>query len=377
MYTLTHATEGVILVRYATSTLEKCLTNHKQRSKMSNSPLYSWIEKNGGWDLIDIEWIEDFPCKSNKEAHDRLAYWIEKIQPKSISICKDPELVVSAYQNGKIYKLTHVSDGQVIYVGSTKNVLEKRMSMHKYSSTTEKASPVHIWIQNNGGWENVKAELVELYPCNSKKELEERERYWIEQLKPITNLILPTRSSYEWRQLPSSKEKEKIYREENRESINAQRKEYRETHKEEVSQTKKDWYQRNKERVKERMKHNYEQNKEAKLEYQRKYGQENKEKIAVKTKAYREANAEVLREKGKQKREKMDKDAVHAYNQAYQAKLRENKVLCHACGIHIMKTCLKRHCTSKVHQDNAARQVVIPPVDNILAEYLSSTKDTD
>lgn len=354
MYTLTHITDGVILVRYASSSLEKCLTNHKQRAKMSNSPLYAWIDKNGGWDMIDIHLLEDFPCNSNKEAHDRLMHWINEIQPKSISINKDTELVVSAYQNGKIYKLVSISDGQVIYVGSTKNVLEKRVSMHKYSSTTEKASPVHIWIQKNGGWENVKAELVELYPCNSKKELEERERYWIEQLKPITNLILPTRSSYEWRQLPSSKEKEKIYREENIDTINAKRKEYRESHKEQVSQGKKDWYEKNKEKVKERMKRNYEQNKEAKCEYQRRYGQENKEKIAEASKAYREANAETIKQKEKERRDKMDKDAARAYNQEYRAKLRENKIHCEACGLHIMRTSLKNHMKSKMHLENVA-----------------------
>ena len=39
---------------------------------------------------------------------------------------------------------------------------------------------------------------IEVYPCNSKKELEVRERYHIELLKSKLNQAIPTRSKKEW-----------------------------------------------------------------------------------------------------------------------------------------------------------------------------------
>lgn len=352
IYALTHATHGHILIKYTTlGSLDACLSNHKKRSKTSPSAIYKWIEQNGGWEPIDIYLVEDYPCENNAQLHDRISYWTNELKPITKKIHESMQ--DRMYKNGKIYKFV-TGNGDTVYVGSTKNSLVQRMNTHLYVYThkPEKCQNVYKWISENGGFESLKIELIENYPCDSKKELEARERYWIEMLNPITNHILPTRSKQEYKQLPKMKEKEKEYRERNRDIISVRRKEYRETHKEEVSQAKKDWYERNKERVKERVKRNYEQNKEAKLEYQRKYGQEHKEKIAEASKAYREANAEIIREKQKERRKKMDKEAARAYHKEYRAKLKENKVHCEACGIHVMQTSLKNHMKCKAHQDN-------------------------
>jgi hypothetical protein len=77
------------------------------------------------------------------------------------------------YSKGKIYKLT-CSDPELVYYGSTISPLSHRFSRHKYSFSVGKyCSSAKLFERD---YENVKIELIEDYPCNSKKELEARER---------------------------------------------------------------------------------------------------------------------------------------------------------------------------------------------------------
>jgi group I intron endonuclease len=96
------------------------------------------------------------------------------------------------YANGKIYKLVNTVDNEV-YVGSTYNTLACRLSNHKYHAKRpyDKSRLVYKHL-NTIGWQNVQIELIETYPCNDRQELEIRERYWIDKLKPTLNKRLPT-----------------------------------------------------------------------------------------------------------------------------------------------------------------------------------------
>ena len=91
---------------------------------------------------------------------------------------------MNKYQNGKIYKLT-CDNSPLIYYGSTYLPLNKRLSKHK--------------IQKTGSRElfelgNVSIHLIEEYPCNSKNELESRERIYIEfMLKNFDYKIICTK----------------------------------------------------------------------------------------------------------------------------------------------------------------------------------------
>ena len=62
---------------------------------------------------------------------------------------------------------------------------------------------------------------IEPFSCNSKKELETRERYWIETLKSKLNCVIPTRTQREYYDNNKEKiaEREKKYREQNKEKI--------------------------------------------------------------------------------------------------------------------------------------------------------------
>jgi len=103
--------------------------------------------------------------------------------------------VVNKYQNGKIYKLVH--DDKVIYVGSTISKLNKRFVEHKGKSKRNPDRKIYKFI-SNVGWNNVNIELIENFNCNNKKELELRERYYIELLKPDLNHNIPTRTTKEY-----------------------------------------------------------------------------------------------------------------------------------------------------------------------------------
>ena len=70
------------------------------------------------------------------------------------------------YQNGKIYKLV-CSDTGNIYVGSTCKTLNARLSNHKSKTFNQCSSKSFI---------NPKIVLIESFSCNSKQELELKER---------------------------------------------------------------------------------------------------------------------------------------------------------------------------------------------------------
>jgi len=92
------------------------------------------------------------------------------------------------YQNGKIYKIVNSIDDK-IYVGSTVTPLEVRFSDHR-RSTNDLRSKLATHM-NEKGTDSFSIMLLENYPCESKIELEQRERFWFEQLKPELNTKTP------------------------------------------------------------------------------------------------------------------------------------------------------------------------------------------
>ena len=77
------------------------------------------------------------------------------------------------YQRGKIYRLT-CDDPTMVYYGSTITTLKRRLAVHNCYSNNKTVS---IKMRDAGG---LKIELLEEYPCNSKRELEQREQYFID-----------------------------------------------------------------------------------------------------------------------------------------------------------------------------------------------------
>lgn len=92
-----------------------------------------------------------------------------------------------SYKNGKIYKLE--CDDGYFYYGSTTTELRKRLYRHKLTSDKQ---PYRIYQHiNTIGWDKVKILLVENFPCETKKELIQKENEYI-LLNKHNNLCLNT-----------------------------------------------------------------------------------------------------------------------------------------------------------------------------------------
>ena len=81
--------------------------------------------------------------------------------------------MVLDYQTGKIYKVTSSAGNP--YIGSTCLPLAVRKSLHK-SLGDRYSVKIHIHQPD------FEIQLVEEYPCFSRTELTQRERYWIETI---------------------------------------------------------------------------------------------------------------------------------------------------------------------------------------------------
>jgi hypothetical protein len=189
------------------------------------------------------------------------------------------------YQNSKIYKLwSPQGEEDEIYIGSTTQLLYMRKSHHKNKSSLCKSK---ILFEK---YDDVRIEVIEEYPCNSKAELLKKEGEHIRNNKCL-NKIIPDRTKKE-------------YYEDNKEYIKLKSKDYTINHKEKISEKKKEYYENNKEKIKEYKKQHRENNKEYIKEKLKEWRENNKEYIKEKSKEYRENNKEYLLKKNKEWYEK-------------------------------------------------------------------------
>jgi hypothetical protein len=133
------------------------------------------------------------------------------------------------YQLSKIYKLHCIlenDDEPLVYYGSTTEpYLSNRLSKHKDKYRNYLKNKYNFVTSfklfDKYKLDNVLITLIELFPCNSKVELQSRERYFIENNKCV-NKNIPTRT-------------DKEYREANKEQLIIKSKEYREANKEQIN----------------------------------------------------------------------------------------------------------------------------------------------
>ena len=161
--------------------------------------------------------------------------------------------MIPDYTKGKIYKLVNDSLN-LTYYGSTIQLLHKRLYQHK--TALRKCSSEILFTEGK-----CKIYLVEEFPCDNKNQLEQQERYYIENNDCI-NKNIPCRTKDE------IQEQVKQYREENKEDIKQYQQQYN-----------KKRYEDNKGAIKEQQKEYYEENKDKIKEQQKQYREENKDKI--------------------------------------------------------------------------------------------------
>ena len=193
------------------------------------------------------------------------------------------------YSKCCIYKIEHIDDEKLVYVGHTTN-FDKRKTAHKYYCKKDNNKhynlKVYQMIRENGDWDMFKMIEVEKYPCADKREAERRENEVMKELKASMNTYKSFRT------------------------------------KNEITEYHTNYYESNKPKIQERNKEYREANKPKIQERDKKYYEENKTKIQERSKEYREAN---------------------------KAKINE-KVKCE-CGCEIIKSKLKRHQATKKHLD--------------------------
>ena len=109
---------------------------------------------------------------------------------------------MNKYEKGKIYKIVNDDIPDKVYYGSTIGKLNIRFSNHNNSYNTcsskilfEKGQP--------------RIELVEEYPCSSKRELLVRERFYIENNECV-NIKIPSRTHGEYHRIWYTENKEKV-----------------------------------------------------------------------------------------------------------------------------------------------------------------------
>ena len=142
------------------------------------------------------------------------------------------------YSNGKIYCLSY---NNLYYIGSTYKTLDERVKLHikdfKYSKPkTNSYKIINLSM-------NFKSYIIEHYSCNSRKELEKREGFYIKKYKKLygnncVNKNIAGRTSLEYCNDPINKQKkteyDKIYRKENKKQIKIGKVNHREKNKKET-----------------------------------------------------------------------------------------------------------------------------------------------
>lgn len=109
-------------------------------------------------------------------------------------------IVPQKFQKAIIYKITSPST-QSIYIGSTKNLLSLRKTLHKYH--------YKLYLQNRFKYlksfeiikyDDWKIEIIEEYPCNNLLQLHKREGYHIKNTPNCINERIAGRTNEEYKQ---------------------------------------------------------------------------------------------------------------------------------------------------------------------------------
>jgi len=132
------------------------------------------------------------------------------------------------YSKSKIYKAT---GGGLTYFGSTTQSLVKRRAVHINDKKIGKNLSINPILE----CEDCKLELVEDYPCNTKEELLQRERWWIDNNNCV-NVKSPIIS------IEERKKTKKLYQQNNKEMQAISTKKWEQKNKEKRKEYFKNWY---------------------------------------------------------------------------------------------------------------------------------------
>lgn len=195
---------------------------------------------------------------------------------------------MNRYEKGQIYKIVGVGYNKC-YIGSTTEKFSLRMARHRssyklYLDGKKKKSCItkSFELFDEYGTENCKIIWLEDYPCNSRKELEAREGYYIKNTECVNRYIAgrtqeqwvkdnkELRNSYQKKYYDKNKticqDRTNKYKANNQEHIKEYRKEYfkryKEKHCDEIKNKKKEYYEAKKNEINTKRREKYRQKKE-------------------------------------------------------------------------------------------------------------------
>lgn len=87
------------------------------------------------------------------------------------------------YKKSKIYKITNLQNG-LFYIGSTTRGISRRFKEHYKRSRKGTNKCTSSKVINGTRRKDIKIELLEVWPCNNRRELERREYIIINQAEP-------------------------------------------------------------------------------------------------------------------------------------------------------------------------------------------------
>jgi len=138
------------------------------------------------------------------------------------------------YENTIIYKIQHLDDETLLYVGHTTD-LTKRKSSHKANlkSTNSKAYNYKVYqmIRDNGGWDMFTMTEIKKFSCSDKREAETEEDKIMREMKTTMNRNRAFLTE------DDKRDYNKKYKEEHPEVIKEHSKKYREKTKAEFEET--------------------------------------------------------------------------------------------------------------------------------------------
>ena len=278
---------------------------------------------------------------------------------------------MSKYQFGVIYKITNTKNSEV-YVGSTTMDIEIRLVKHKCDAKKRPHISKFYTYMNEQGIDEFDIEVVEEFPCNSKKELEKREGEIIREIGTLNSRIAG-RTNQEYRNefkdylREFARENKKKWRMDNREHYlekeKGYKKKYREKYKEQLKE-------KASERVECECGCSYRKSDKSQHLQSKKHlkalGLFNEEEYKQ-SKRYNKLQSQYENQKGKINKEEM-KEYKQNYYQNKKDEIRQEakqRILCE-CGKEVCKGAYTRHLKSKFHKDY---------LNNINIENVSSTQE--
>jgi hypothetical protein len=212
----------------------------------------------------------------------------------------------------KIYMICSEQTDKV-YIGSTKQTLEDRFSVHKsQAKRTDKYCRSRLLLNN---FTDCRIVLIEI---TTKENRLVRERYWIEHyVDRAVNCQIPGRTKKQYYQQHADEYKEynRDYYQQHIDELKEKQKEYYQQHADEYKEYNRDYYQQHIDELKEKQKGYYQQHAAEYKKYNRDYYQQHIDEIKERNKEYR-----------------------------------STKITC-ACGATIRTDSKSKHLRSKKHQD--------------------------